>query len=107
MRFISRIISVVILVTMAAGCAIGPSYSKVSSTFPQPAPGTGRIYFYRDHSPFGSAVITPVTLNGEHVGNSQPGGFFYVDRPVGSYVVSCSTEVTHQVSLELGGGDSR
>ena len=54
---------------------------------------------------FGAAVQPSVRLNGEVVGKATPRGFFYVDRPPGSYVISASTEAERSLSLGLETGD--
>jgi hypothetical protein len=40
-------------------------------------------------------------LNGAKVGESKPGGFFYVDRAPGNYEVLLSTEVDRKVTFTL------
>lgn len=46
-------------------------------------------------------------LNGEVVGRSQPGGFFYVDRPQGTYKASTSTETEKTLSFVLDAGETK
>ncbi|MCK7493688.1 MAG: DUF2846 domain-containing protein [Comamonadaceae bacterium] len=69
---------------MMAGCATGPKYEEVRGGFPSLSAEQGRIYFYRSSNPFGSGIQPSVMLNGEKVGDSRPGGFFFVDRTPGN-----------------------
>lgn len=48
-----------------------------------------------------------IHLNDEIVGKSQPGGFFYVDKPEGNYRVSTTTEVTNTVSFHLAKNETK
>lgn len=88
------------------GCASGPRYSEINSTFAEPSAGNGRIFFYRP-STFGAAIQPSVKVNDEVVGSAVPHGFFYVDRPAGSYKISASTEVERNLSLTLDAGQIR
>jgi len=86
---------------LLAGCATGPKYAEVANSFPQLAAGQGRIWFFRSSVPFGAAIQPDVMLNGAKVGDSVPGGFFFVDRPAGDYEVLLSTEVERKVTFTL------
>jgi len=88
------------------GCATGPKYSQVKTSFPILAEDNGRIYFYRT-AVLGAAIQPSVKLNDEVIGTAKPGGFFYVDRPPGDYKVATSTEVKRELSLTLDKGQSR
>lgn len=93
---------------LVTACATsGPKHAEVKATLAPPAPGVGRIYFYRDNTPVGVAVQPEIRLNGEPVGRSVPGGFFFVDRAPGAYVVSVATEVENTTSFELADGQTR
>lgn len=67
----------------------------------------GRIYFYRDRNIVGAAIQPVIRLNGEAVGNSTPGGFFFVDRPQGQYVAAVATETVNTVEFTLAAGETR
>jgi len=86
---------------LLAGCATGPKYAEVANSFPQLPAGQGRIWFFRSSVPFGAAIQPDVMLNGAKVGDSVPGGFFFVDRPAGDYEVLLSTEVERKVTFTL------
>jgi hypothetical protein len=47
----------------------------------------------------GVAVQPAVKLDDMKVGKAQPGGFFHVDRDLGSYEVKCTTEWTHKITV--------
>lgn len=95
----------VIASLLMGGCASGgPKHAEIRQTLAQPDPGMGRIYFYRDSSPVGAAIQPDIRLNAQVVGSSKPGGFFFVDRSPGKYLVSLTTEVERTLELELTAG---
>jgi len=100
-------VSIVSVVLLLAACASGPKYDDMKSSIPQLASDQGRIYFYRSSSSMGAAMQPGILLNGEKVGSSKPGGFFYVDRPAGKYEASCTTEATNKVDFVLAAGEER
>ena len=90
-----------------AGCASGPKFSEVSSSIlPIPA-AEGRIYFFRSSSMMGAALQPDIRLDGEVVGSSKPGGFFYVDRPAGSYTAAAATETEKTITFDLAAGETK
>jgi hypothetical protein len=95
-------------IALLAGCATtGVRHAEMKSTLAPPKPDEGRIYFYREGSLFGAAIQPDIRLNGKVVGSSRPGGFFYVDRPAGSYEAHASTEVERMVSFTLAAGETK
>ncbi|NRF65905.1 DUF2846 domain-containing protein [Aquincola sp. S2] len=90
-----------------AGCASGPKYAEVAKSIPTLKAGEGRIYFFRSSSMFGAAIQPEIKLNDQVVGSSQPGGFFYVDRPAGKHVASASTETEKTASFQLDAGETK
>lgn len=100
-------LGVVALAMLAlAGCASGPSYKEVSSSFKPVAAQNGRIFFYRVAS-MGAAIQPEVKLNGTAVGKAVPKGFFYVDRAPGDYEVTTTTEVKKALTFHLDPGQTR
>jgi len=97
----------ILLALIFSSCATGPKYSVIKSSLPQLNPIEGRIYFYRTGNPFGSAIQPDVNLNGEKVGRSIPGGFFFVDRSPANYEVVLSTEVEKKLTFTLDKGQIR
>lgn len=95
-----------VVVVGVSGCASGPGYREYSEQIPEVSQGEGRIFLYRAAA-VGAAVQPKVRVNGEEVGKATPGGFFYIDRPTGSYEISTSTEAKRSLSLELDSGEER
>jgi hypothetical protein len=106
MKSLTRLLAALGLVAMLAACASGPKYSEVASSIPTLKAGEGRIYFYRTGA-LGAAIQPAIMLNGKEVGKSQTGGFFFVDRPAGSYEVVMGTEVERKVTFTLDAGATR
>jgi hypothetical protein len=97
-----------LLAAFLAGCAAtGPKMSEVKSTIPALSPDQGRIYFYRNLNMLGAAVSADIRLNGDVVGRSQRGAFFYVDRPAGNYEVASSTETEKKLTFALDAGETK
>jgi len=105
LKNVPRAITVGALLMGVAGCATsGPTYTEMMA--PQLTNNLGRIYVYRT-SVFGAAIQPSVRLDGTVVGDSAPGGYFFVDRPAGNYMISTETEVERAVSLTLTPGQVR
>jgi hypothetical protein len=94
-------------VLLATGCATGPKFAELDAKTPTLKANQGRVYFYRSSSMVGAAVQPDIRLNGAVVGTSKPGGYFYVDRPAGSYVASTSTETEKTASFTLDAGETK
>lgn len=101
MKNVTRLLSAVTLALAVTGCATGPKFTEVKSSIPRLSQDKGRIYFYRSGTMFGSAIQPSVNLNGVVVGDSKPGGFFYVDVPPANYEVALSTEVEKKLTFTL------
>lgn len=99
----TRLLSLALIIVMVgfAGCASGPKYTAIANQIPAIPPGDGRMFFYRDSSYVGSLIKPDVDLDGRKIGKSSPGGFFFIDRPPGSYVVSTSTEEEYKLMIEV------
>jgi hypothetical protein len=102
-----KTVSIVCVGLLLTACASGPKYADIKSSIPPLASDKGRVYFYRNTSVGGLALQPSIMLNGEKVGNSQPGGFFYVDRVPGSYEASCKTETEKKINFALQAGQER
>jgi hypothetical protein len=92
---------------LVTGCATGVKHSDMAAGIPSLKSGEGRIYFFRSSSMVGAAVQPEIRLDGQRVGESKPGGFFYVDRPAGNHVASSSTETEKTVSFTLQPGETK
>jgi len=64
-------------------------------------PGQARVFFYREPAYTASGMKPDVDLDGEKIGKSKAGGFFFIDRLPGAYMVSTTTETTYEVQLDL------
>jgi hypothetical protein len=92
---------------LVSGCATGPRYAEVGESIAPLAAGEGRIYFFRSNSLWGFAIQPDIRLNDVVVGSSKPGGFFYVDRPAGSYIGAATTETEKTLSFVLAAGETK
>jgi len=108
MKQIARMLIATMAVTsLLAGCASGVKHSEMAASIPTVKAGEGRIYFLRSASMFGAAIQPDNRLNNEVVGESKPGGFFFVDRPAGKYVASAATETEKTLSFVLDAGETK
>jgi hypothetical protein len=92
---------------LLAGCASGPKFTEVAQSLPKLKEGEGRIYFFRSSSMLGAAIQPDIRLNGNVVGESKPGSFFFIDRPAGSYTASTQTETEKTGSFTLDAGETK
>ncbi len=106
MKMTKLLAAAALAIMCASACASGPAFSEFQATMPTLKPADGRLWFYRT-SALGAAVQPDVKLNGETVGKSVAGGFFYVDRSPGQYKASASTEAERDLSLTLGAGEQK
>ncbi len=104
---IVRCAALAVAVALLGGCATGAKYQDVVHTLQAPKAGEGRIYFLRSASFVGGALQPDIRLNGQVVGESKPGGFFYVDRPSGNYVAATATETEKTASFVLRAGETK
>ncbi len=81
----------VLAAAIATSCASGPKFTELKPDLAANSPEQGRIFFYRTTA-FGVLLRPGVLLNGEKVGEAIPQGFFYVDRPAGTFMAATSTE---------------
>ena len=102
-----RFFVVLFLTFLVSACASGPKFSEIQSSIPSLKPDQGRIYFFRSSSMLGAAIQPSILLNGAVVGDSQPGGFFFVDQAPGAKEVSTSTEVEKKLTFTLELGQTR
>jgi hypothetical protein len=68
--------------------------------------GYGRIVFFRADSFVGGGVRPQIRLDGQAVGQSVPGGFFYVDASAGKHTASASTEATASLDIQVVAGQT-
>lgn len=107
-RTILKFAGLAVIAAILGGCAAGGAkYQEVASSMATLKPGEGRIYFFRSSSFVGAAIQPEIRLNGKVVGMSKPGGFFYVDRPAGTYTAATSTETEKSASFALQPGETK
>ena len=106
MKTILRLLLIIALAALAAGCATGPKFAEVKDSIGNLSPEQGRIFFYRTTS-LGAALQPKIRVNGEPVGKSVAKGFMFVDKDPGNYEVMTSTEVDRSLSLTLDKGQTR
>ncbi len=71
---------------------------------PEPAPGMGRIFFYRTEATGGIWWPPNIFVDDEVVGEAAFNQFFYLDRPPGEYLVRTSLEAGDPVKVPLAAG---
>lgn len=92
---------------LVAACASGPTFNDMHASEPTLAADSGRIYFYRESSMLGAALQPAVKIDGTTIGDSVPGGYFYADRPAGTYKISTTTEKVEEINVPLAAGQTR
>ncbi len=106
--FILKFSGLALAAVFLAGCAAtGAKYEEAAKSMPTVKTGEGRVYFLRSSSMFGAAMQPEIRLNGQVVGASKPGGYFYVDRPAGNYSASTQTEAEKTLSFSLDSGETK
>jgi hypothetical protein len=98
-------IGILALAIALTGCASGIKHKDMTTSIPTLKSDQGRIYFIRSASMIGAAVQPVIKLDGKEVGESKPGGFFYVDSKPGNHEVMCSTEVDKKLTFTLDNGE--
>lgn len=95
------------VVLLLQGCAAtGPKGSEMATTLSSVPPGYGRIVFFRSGSFVGGGVQPDIRVDGQVVGQSKPGGFFYADVAPGKHVASASTETTANLEIQVVAGQT-
>ncbi|AIO67370.1 DUF2846 domain-containing protein [Burkholderia oklahomensis] len=102
-----KLVTGALVACFASGCATGPQYKDIAASLPALKQSGGRVCFYRSNSVLGAGVQPAIKPNGDEVGESRPGGLFFVDGPAGRYVVSTSTETEKTLSLKLDSGETK
>jgi Protein of unknown function (DUF2846) len=96
------------LLVLLQGCAAtGPKGTEMAGRLGDLPEGYGRIVFFRSASLAGAAVQPEIRLDGQVVGRSIPGGFFYVDAKPGKHTASSSTEATSTVEIPVLAGQTQ
>jgi hypothetical protein len=104
-----------VLCLFMAGCASEPTYSSVQAKIPAVAPGNSRVFIYRKTGQvpdLGNLIglgqlgqlKVDVLIDGQRVGQADPGRMFFVDLPPGMHSVGCDVQIT---TFRLVAGESR
>jgi len=95
------------VVWLLQGCAAtGPKGTEMASTLNATAPGYGRIVFFRSAGFAGGAVQPDIKLDGQVVGQSKPGGFFYAEAGPGKRVIEAATETASRLEITVMPGQT-
>jgi len=100
MRNISICSACLAAILLATGCASAPPHSDFSKSLPAVGPEQGRIIIYRPWKFTIVGINPPVILNGERIGGSIFGEFYYVDRPPGQYEIGMN-DIYYKKKLAL------
>ena len=93
---------------LLGGCAAtGEKYSTLKESIEPLSAGMGRVIFYRDNNILGFAVTSDLYMNGENVGRSELGSFFYVDHEAGNIEVTATTETKKKLTFTLEEGETK
>ena len=96
-----------VVIFVLAGCASGAKHKDIASAIPTMATDQGRIFFWRNSGFFGAGIQPGILLDGKRVGESKPGGFFYVDATPGDHEVLMTTEVEKRLTFNLARGETK
>jgi len=107
MKFVS--LAAVAAMAAFAGCTSvsGTRFAQQEAVMPPLPAGQGRVYFYRVDALTGGGMTAPVSLDGAVVGDSLPGGYFFVDAAAGKHEASAATRVTRKLNFVLEPGETK
>jgi hypothetical protein len=107
MKFIS--LAAIAAMALLTGCTSvsGTRFAQQEAGMPKLSADQGRVYFYRVDALTGGGMTAPVKLDGIVVGDSLPGGYFYVDAAPGKHEVSAATRVTRKLNFVLEAGETK
>lgn len=107
MKFVS--LAAVAAMAILTGCTSvsGTRFAQQEAVMPKLSPGQGRVYFYRVDALTGGGMNAQVKLDGGVVGDSLPGGYFFVDAPAGKHEASATTRVTRKLNFVLEPGETK
>jgi hypothetical protein len=96
------------LAILLTGCAAtGVKYSDMATSITTVRPDQARVYFLRSNSVVGAALQPEIHFDNAVVGQSKPGGFFYIDTTPGDHVASTTTEVERKLTFALDAGETK
>jgi hypothetical protein len=107
MKFVSLAAIAATAVLTACTSVSGTKFAQQEAAMPKLRADQGRVYFYRVDAFTGGGLSAPIKLDGVTVGESLPGGYFFVDAAPGSHEASAATKVTRKLSFVLEPGETR
>ena len=96
-----------VLVLLGGCAATGEKYSNLKESIEPLSADMGRVIFYRDKSILGAAITSDLYMNGEKVGRSVRGSFFYVDHEADNIEVAATTETKKKLTFTLEAGETK
>ena len=107
MSVVFRFSTLISMIVFLSGCASGPLYKDFKTAIPTIKANEARLFFYRPEKFIGSGIRPNVVLNGNVVGPSTPGGFFFVDVAPGPYEVVLTSEVERKLTFVIAPKDTK
>ena len=107
MKFVSLVALAAMALLMGCSSVSGTRFAQQEAAMPKLSAGHGRIYFYRVDALTGGGMTATVKLDGDVVGESLPGGYFFVDAAAGKHEASAATRVTRKLNFVLEAGETR
>lgn len=107
MKFDSLAAIAAVAVLTACTSVPGTKFAQQEAAMPKLAADQGRVYFYRVDAFTGGGLSAPVKLDGIVVGDSLPGGYFFVDAAAGSHEASAATKITRKLNFVLERGETK
>ena len=80
------------VIVLETACASGPTFDQASASLPPPAPGTGRIFVYREIGSYQDLSWVPVFFNGGEIGAVGPGKVLMRDVAPGTYTIAAKSD---------------
>jgi Protein of unknown function (DUF2846) len=106
LRRLACAIAICAVLPFSAAYASSPKYSVHHTAEPAIDSTVGRIYFYRESSLGGMMLEPAIKVDGNKVGESSSGDYFYVDMAPGTYTVSVSTEKDETTPVTVTAGQA-
>ena len=105
-----KILILLFAIGSLVGCASGPTFPQYSADIPGISADSGRIYIYHylDYDwLLSNERVASVRINNKFVATSYNGGFFFVDRPAGSYEVKIFGGKLRKLQINLQSGEEK
>lgn len=105
---LKKLLAPVFLLAALSGCASvpmeSPELDMKAKTFSQPTSDKAGVYIYRD-SMLGSALTKLIKIDGQVIGATAPGMYFYIQAKPGKRTFSTQSEFSdNTLEVNLDGG---